>query len=236
MNVQEVLTLLERDRLFHMDMTESLRRGNGTVVYAEEDCVLLETRSDIALLTAETKDSGIRALQTLSAIPNCVVAHGESARDAVFSVITDFLHAEGCYQASYLKPEPPEVLDVCRIVPYPIGEARFVVDHYAMAHDLAHVEASIRNGDLFAAYIGEKLVGFIGYHNDGSMGKLEVLPEYRRQRIGTALEQYLIGDSMRRGWTPYCQIYTWNDASMRLQGRLGLEISPKILYWMFGDK
>lgn len=236
MEMQNVIAWLERDRLFHMDLLESIRRGNCTEVYAEERAVLLNTRSGISLLSAETKEDGERVLRMLGERPHCIVAHGEAARDAVGSVVQDFVHADGCYQASYLRPEPPEVPDVCRIVPYPIGEAQFVVDHYAMAHDLEHVRETIRNGELFAAYVGEKLVGFIGYHNDGSMGKLEVLPEYRRQRIGTALEQYLIGDSMRRGWTPYCQIYTWNDASLRLQRRLGLEISPKILYWMFGDE
>ena len=68
------------------------------------------------------------------------------------------------------------------------------------------------------------------------MGMLEVLPTYRRLHIGTALESHLVNDALRRGWTPYCQIFVGNTASVHLQQRLGLVVSQNVLYWMHSEE
>lgn len=38
-------------------------------------------------------------------------------------------------------------------------------------------------GHLFGGFLGDKLVGFIGEHPEGSIGILEVLPEFRPARL-----------------------------------------------------
>lgn len=40
---------------------------------------------------------------------------------------------------------------------------------------------------MLGAYLHEELVGFIGVHDTGSMGMLEVLPQVRRHGIGFTL-------------------------------------------------
>lgn len=66
------------------------------------------------------------------------------------------------------------------------------------------------------------LVGFIGEHDEGSMGMLEVFPEARRHGYAQALEIAQMRRFMAAGRTPYCHVVPSNDASKALQTKLGL--------------
>lgn len=76
------------------------------------------------------------------------------------------------------------------------------------------------------------LAGFIGTHEEGGMGMLEVFEPYRRQGIAMALEKYLINRTLEKGFTPYCQVFTDNEASAGLQEKLGLKMCRKEIYWI----
>ena len=97
-------------------------------------------------------------------------------------------------------------------------------------------QGSIEKGDVLAAYRDGEIAGFIGFHGDGSGGMLEVLPKFRRLGIGSALEIALHNLALSRGWTPYGQIYTTNNASRKLQERLGMVVSDNELFWMYEER
>lgn len=223
---------LKRDRLMHIDMLEAMRRTGCRCLAVTERAVLLENEHGIRLLACDGITDGIQALTGVSQGNRPIVVHSDAARDAVQTVWPALHCGDACYQAAYTG-EPVTVLDTCRIEPFPMERADFVMEHYRMAGSLEAVQATIARGDLFAAYVEEELVGFIGYHDDTSIGMLEVLPEARRHRVGFALEQHVINVAISRGRVPYCQVYTWNEASLRLQAKLGMEISENVLYWMF---
>lgn len=82
------------------------------------------------------------------------------------------------------------------------------------------------------AACGRTLAGFAGTHEEGSMGMLEVFEPYRRRGIAAALEKYLINRTLEKGFTPYCQVFTDNAASIRLQEKLGLKLCRKEIYWI----
>ena len=86
--------------------------------------------------------------------------------------------------------------------------------------------------DTFGAFVGGALAGFIGTHAEGSMGMLEIFPEYRRRGLGCALEAGLIRRLLERGEIPFCQVIEGNEASMRLQEKLGMTFSDEPVYWM----
>lgn len=86
---------------------------------------------------------------------------------------------------------------------------------------------------MWGLFEGNAIAGFIGMHPEGSMGLLEVLPEYRRRGYGYLLEAYLIRLHLQRGWTPYCHVVKGNEASLRLQKKLGFEFAEKPAIWVF---
>ncbi|MCI5919517.1 MAG: GNAT family N-acetyltransferase [Roseburia sp.] len=85
---------------------------------------------------------------------------------------------------------------------------------------------------MYGAFLAGKLTGFIGVHEEGSMGMLEVFPEYRGRKIGKALETYLINLQLEQGMTPYGQVVEGNEISTQLQKSLGLCPAKTPVYWM----
>ena len=70
-------------------------------------------------------------------------------------------------------------------------------------------------------------------HAEGSIRMLFVSPNYRRRRIGIALETYMINLGLERGERPtHGQVEIGNDASKGLQEALGLCFSKGRIYWM----
>lgn len=98
----------------------------------------------------------------------------------------------------------------------------------------------IEAGAVYGAFFSDNtaddtintLAGIIGIHEEGSIGMLYVKPEYRHQKIATALETYAFNRALENGWIPYGQIIVGNEASMKLQESMGLHFSKSSVYWM----
>ena len=76
----------------------------------------------------------------------------------------------------------------------------------------------------------------IGWHDEGSQGMLHVFPEYRRRGFAEALERQLINFDLSRGYTPFGQLFIWNDASRRLQEKLGMDFADGHICWLWKEK
>lgn len=73
----------------------------------------------------------------------------------------------------------------------------------------------------------------IFHAEEGSIGILEVLDEYRGRGFGSALEKFMVNRILEKGQTPFAQISVDNQVSMDLQRKLGFEISTERVYWLF---
>ena len=233
MTEQEILAYLEQDRTLRIDMIEGVKRGAAKVLYAEPDAVLLMKMDRFCLIVSDTVEAGERALKTVPETCRLFVAHNEPSRDAVFKTFPNINHASACWQAYYAGKDPIPVPDVCEIRPFPLEQVPFLMSVYDPDGDPARYEDRVKHGDVLAAYVDGEIAGFIGFHGDGSGGMLEVLPQFRRRGIGSALEIALHNLALSRGWTPYGQIYTTNDASRKLQESLGMVVSDGAIYWMY---
>jgi GNAT superfamily N-acetyltransferase len=100
-------------------------------------------------------------------------------------------------------------------------------------NEAEYIHSRIEKREIYGAFINGKLAGFAGTHTDGSIGMLEVLPEYRRRGLGSELESFLINLHLSKSYTPFCQIFSDNAVSLGLQRKLGLQISGEHLYWLF---
>ena len=89
----------------------------------------------------------------------------------------------------------------------------------------------LQRGDMLGAFVDGEVAGFVGFHDDGSNGMLEVLPPYRRRGLGRALEQAVLNLALERGFTPFGQVFTDNAVSIALQKSMGLTLSDEPVYW-----
>lgn len=137
-----------------------------------------------------------------------------------------------CYQVVYTKKEKPETEITLDIRPAGDSDFAWIRDTYELADD-AELRKLIELGDLFVGVKDGEKAGFIGFHLEGSMGLLHVLPRFRKRGYGRELESFLIAKALERGWIPYGQVEPQNVKSMGLQDKLGMEISEKTVYWLY---
>ena len=108
----------------------------------------------------------------------------------------------------------------------------FVAEHYSEIGSPEYVTERILHGAVYGAFYDEKIVGFIANHGEGSIGMLYVLPEYRKRHVAMALETYCMNLAVERGEIPYGQVVLGNEASIRLQEKMGICFAKETIVWM----
>ena len=108
----------------------------------------------------------------------------------------------------------------------------FVAEHYSEIGSPEYVAERIRHGAVYGAFYDEKIVGFIADHEEGSIGMLYVLPEYRKRHVAMALETYCMNLAIERGEIPYGQIVLGNEPSIGLQEKMGICFAKGTVVWM----
>ncbi|MDY5931675.1 MAG: GNAT family N-acetyltransferase [Candidatus Ornithospirochaeta sp.] len=109
----------------------------------------------------------------------------------------------------------------------------FVKSHYSNFSSDEALQYDIEKGNLFGIFDHGIIMGFAGFHPEGSMGLLEVLPEFRGKGIGTYLESYVINRALENGKIPFCNVYTHNSNSIRLQNRIGMIRGRRNSAWVY---
>ena len=139
------------------------------------------------------------------------------------------------YQAAYLRTQPPVLQDyVLAIRQLDVSDLPQVSAHYQL-EGADYLCSLLDRGQLFGGFQNGTLAGFVGRHAEGSIGLLEILPQYRRQGFATALERYMIDLELSLCHIPFGQVLTDNAPSLALQRSLGMTISSGTLCWLSCD-
>lgn len=104
----------------------------------------------------------------------------------------------------------------------------YLNNHHSSSRD--YLLYCLKKG-MYGYFINDKIVAFIGMHEEFSMGLLYVEERYRRLNIGFLLEAYLINKLIDENRVAYCQVSIDNIASQNLQKKLGLHKSNRLIYW-----
>jgi len=159
----------------------------------------------------------------------------ETTKDALLER-GDYQIWDEFYQALWQR-ELPEVClpEGVTLRPLIQDDMAFVVANYHNpgAYE-SHIRARIDEG-MIGAEVNGRLAGFVGVHQEGCMGLLEVLPEYRRLGLARALEAAIIRQQVGRGRLPYGHVRTGNTASIALQKKMGMDFLERKVYWLFPD-
>lgn len=107
----------------------------------------------------------------------------------------------------------------------------FVLEHYHGYDDPNYIQSRLASGNLWGVFKEDVCMGFIGYHDEGSMGLLVILDQYKRLGLGTYMEKYLIDKTLKQGRLPFAQVHPDNVASKNLQEKLGLKEDQNIVTW-----
>jgi len=226
---------LRRDFLGHVDMLELLEMGSSSVIYGGEDGVILynDMMFSLACAPGAERDCLRRLLAALPETGGCyVVLHDPELktlllRERGFSTFMD------CYQCLYERAEPVSysLPAGASIRPLDQGHAGFVHAHYQTVDDEGYIRERIEAG-MFGVFFGETPAGFIGTHDERSIGLLKILPDYRRRGLAFALEAHMINHFLRIGRRAFGQVSVDNAPSLALQKKLGMTISKSVITWV----
>ncbi len=225
---------LEQDRLYHADMLDALSYEDTKIIYSEEDGVMLRIRG------GENAPFAISA-KTPEAMKKMAALVGENfygvARPFKYLPILTKgkkLYHMVCRQIAYFGNELLEEKDIpgIEIRPLTMENIDFLVKEYD--DEEWYLRERIEEG-MLGAFNENECVGFAGTHGEGAVGLLKVLPEYRRLGIGYALETRMINRQIKKGKIPFGHVVVGNEKSIALQKKVGMQVSEKLVTWLFDD-
>ena len=223
---EKALEFLNKDYLLNVDMIECIRRDICRILYASDKAVMIVADSGwVHMLSCEDRELGLELIKTHQ--PPWVVLHQMDMREAVAGL--GYRIGDQCWQSAYTKTTPMEetLADIRRL------DRRFlkrIADNYELA-DEGEIAALLDAGVIYGAFAGGELAGFIGKHEEGSVGLLFVFPEFRRMGIAEALERNYVNRELAEGNVAYGQIFVGNTPSRQLQEKLGMDFSDKFICW-----
>ena len=231
---------LSRDPVLYLDLTEAVRRGDGRVLGAAPGGALVAFSNLIDgpdygyTMFANDMDTARALCGLIPPGPGFLTVH---ERD-YFGLLNErfgFSEINACWQVGYLHPAPPPLpgLDV-EVRQLDASHLPDVCANYQL-EDREYLGWLIDRGELIGAFDGGALMAFAGCHAEGSMGLLEVLPQYRRRGLATLLQSHIIRRELSRGHIPYGQVFDGNQPSLALQRSLGMTQSMGKLYWAARD-
>lgn len=232
---QKIIQQLSNKKRDNIHIIELLKRGNGNIIYAKDNNYLIyDNGSGAYLITIQHPENQLGVLKEMFALipkdAKLFVTSQEFINTPLMECFPSISRNHPCYQASYTKREslPVQYKDI-RLLDE--KQLDYVLANYA-TESPNYVKERLANRALYGAFLEEKIVGFIGVHNDGGIGLLFVDENYRNRHIGTSLEAFLINKQKDVGWTPYGAIYNDNQTSLKLQEKLGMNISNTCIWWL----
>lgn len=113
--------------------------------------------------------------------------------------------------------------------------APYIYEHYDYAQYCTpgYVALRIRAGNALGIFEGHQLAAWIMTHDEGTMGLLNVLPQYRRKGYAAALSCALVNRLRIQGRLPFAHIHKDNDPSLSLFTRLGFICNAEICWLGF---
>lgn len=226
----KALSYLMKAPLLHMGMIEPIHSKNAKVIYADTDGVMMkEIRSGAYMLSVTHFDKGF---ELINALPQCtlILIHQEFMLDYISNkfLLNDKLE---CLQAVYLKKAMLKSNERLEVKPLDIECFDIITAHY---HHLPPTEIMelLRTKSIYGGYFNGELIGFIGNHLEGSIGLLEIFPDYRQKGYGAELLSFIVNTMLSKGLVPFGQIEYNNANSIALHKKLGFEVSDDKLYWL----
>ncbi|MDO4484582.1 MAG: GNAT family N-acetyltransferase [Clostridia bacterium] len=224
---------LDTNKPLYCALLDVIARGTARILSADASGVFLQdTVSGVYMLASATSGAGIRMMDAHPDEPVTVFTCYDPAIVDHAGQVYHLTRNTPCLQAVWLRPDMPAADDRLTITPARPDDLPFVSARYKLL-DTEELAEVIREGKLFLAYAADDCIGFIGEHLEGSMGLLEILPDFRRKGYGRALEIFMIRHHLQASRTPYCHVICGNDASLALQENLGMTICPEKVYWCF---
>ena len=226
---QQLIKYLSKDKRNNIHIMECLARGQGEILYAQgENIAVYHRDSNTCMLKASSPESGRMLLKYCPDEAGWYVV----SQDFMKTLLLEQGNKEfcECRQFLYTRRDPLPVghKDIRRLG---LESLEYISNHYDKGSS-EYVRERLLAGMICGAFLEGHLVGFIGMHDEGSLGLLYVEEAYRGHGIAASLEAYSINRMLERGWIPYGHVIEGNEASVKLQEKLGFYQAKDTFWWI----
>ena len=201
------------------------------LLYAEDDGVIVTTFDGIYLCDLLPTANKREIIESLTDVKVALATDKETA--LLIKEKFGIGIFKECYQNIWEGGliEEDKAFDVVELSP-DVETVKTIVKIYRGGWNEETVVNAIKREGMYGVYIGESLVAFAGWHSELSLGMLEVLPEYRRQGIATAIGASLINATIKKGRVPFGHIVSDNFKSLNLSKKSGFSFYDGFVYWV----
>jgi len=223
---------LQKDFLSNISIIGFLENNPITEVIEINDSYLIKGTSDVEwTYIVCSNESDLRALLGKSA-SNTYFA---SVEDWMIPIITEKRNAEWVLSTMrYYLPEDVEVPENKKeVIPLTTDHIGFIISqsNYKQFLTPAYVEERISKSISAAIMKKDKLVAWGLTHDDGALGSLHVMDEYRKKGLGKEILLSLIHQNRKLGKISFAQIEEKNTKATNLVEQLGF-IKDRRVSWV----
>ena len=209
-----------------------LERGTGEILFESSGALFIhDSVSGAFMLACEDTEAGMALLDRNGAESFDLLMVSDHALGKAAFERYGFSGKLECYQVAYYG-EKPETNTELTVRTARMDDLTILTENYDLLSP-EELRMLIERQSILMGYHDGELVGFIGEHLEGSMGILYVFPEFRRRGFGAALQTHMIAKTMENGYIPFGQVEKDNAASLKMQEKIGMTRSDKLIVWMW---
>ncbi len=229
---EEALNYLNKNRLLNISMIEPICRGKAEILRVDAEGVLLRVvPENIYMLSADNPKKGMELLEEITTM-DLIQVHQEFMIEPVKAKYGKE-QANVCDQFVYTGKEPLALKPDTDVRKLDESYHGVIMEHYHTVDEPDYIRELLRQGVMHGIFVENQLAGFAGMHSEGSIGLMEIFPEYQRRGLATELQKFMINFVLEKGWVPFGQVMDGNERSLGLQRKLGMECAGSRVAWIF---
>ena len=236
--IKKAMAYLNQNPILHIDMIEALRHSRADILFASEQGVLLRHTARGRLLLSAGHDEAADMILKRAGTFDIIVARYPGC-ERVLEQSYGLTEKVPCIQHAFMQPTAPEISEHelkkqhIRFQTLDRTWLPFVRDNYSLGLDDDYLGERLDNQQIFGIFVSGQIAGFAGFHTEGSLGMLEILPDWRRRGYACLLQSHLTRLRLCLGFVPFTQVKAGNQASLALQKKCGYTPADMPVTWMF---
>ncbi|MBM7614057.1 GNAT family N-acetyltransferase [Alkaliphilus hydrothermalis] len=228
----ETIEILHRDEIRNINLINFMKQYPITTIGTVGDSILVKGKSDEnwIYISSENEEEFKGLLSSL----NPDDQYFAIMEDWMLAILTKDRDVEWTLSCMKLyfpedKPLPALRLKAEALKPH---EAEYIFNHYDYKQftSVEYIVERINKGVALGIYEGEQLVAWVITHDDGAIGFLTVLPEYRRKGYGYDLTIAAIEKLRQLGEVAFVHIEEENIRSISLAEKTGF-VKDRMIHW-----
>lgn len=234
---EDVIEVLEKDKIRNVNLLNFIRDNRVNSSEIVGDSVLIRGISDRpwVYISSQSKDELGELAERLTKEDKCFAVIEDWMMPLLYSAEEQLRWKLSSAKLFY--PETtalPEItLDDDIVVELlHINDAQFMYNHYDYKEfaSVGYIRERIEKGVGLGIFKEKELIGWIMTHDDGAMGFLNILPEYRNKGYAMTLSVSLIKMLRAMGEVPFVHIEPHNYQSMNLALKAGFK-KDRMINW-----